>query len=146
MEKICSVFFVDGLRCDRTGRLLSNPLGLFGHNTCVSDSSGSGSSQGLCYNELECLAGGGTISGYCSPAALGVCCVFKHSNCGRTVKQKISYFTNPNYPLEDKKPIACLLKESDSFINALNKDFLLLDITCTRCLLRSTRLRRVVHS
>ena len=68
---------------------------------------------GLCYNELECLAGGGTLSGYCSPAALGVCCVFTHKNCGRTVKQKVSYFTNPNYPLEDTKPIACLLKESD---------------------------------
>ena len=68
---------------------------------------------GLCYNELECLAGGGTLSGYCSPAALGVCCVFTHKNCGRTVKQKVSYFTNPNYPLEDTKPIACLLKESE---------------------------------
>ena len=68
------------------------------------------SSPGLCYNELECLAGGGTITGYCAPAALGVCCVFRHAGCGRTIKQKISYFTNPNYPLKDRKPIACLLK------------------------------------
>ena len=66
---------------------------------------------GLCYNELECLAGGGSISGYCAPAALGVCCVFRHSGCGRTVKQRTAYFTNPNYPLKDRKPIACLLKE-----------------------------------
>ena len=65
---------------------------------------------GLCYNELECLAGGGSITGYCAPAALGVCCVFRHKGCGRTIKQKISYFTNPNYPLQDRKPIACLLK------------------------------------
>ena len=68
------------------------------------------SSPGLCYNELECLAGGGSITGYCAPAALGVCCVFRHKGCGRTIKQKISYFTNPNYPLQDRKPIACLLK------------------------------------
>ena len=66
--------------------------------------------EGLCYNELECLAGGGSITGYCAPAALGVCCVFRHKGCGRTIKQKISYFTNPNYPLQDRKPIACLLK------------------------------------
>ena len=39
--------------------------------------------------------------------------MFTHKNCGRTVKQKVSYFTNPNYPLEDTKPIACLLKASD---------------------------------
>ena len=71
---------------------------------------------GLCYNELECLASGGSISGYCSPVALGACCVFKNRNCGRTVAQKISYFTNPNYPAEDKKPIACLLKEREQIL------------------------------
>ena len=65
---------------------------------------------GLCYNELECLAGGGSITGYCAPAALGVCCVFRHQGCGRTLKQRTAYFTNPNYPLKDRKPIACLLK------------------------------------
>ena len=101
---------VSCLDSSRSGRVLSNPLGLFGHTPCQSDSD----MTGLCYNELECLANGGSISGYCSPVALGACCVFKKKNCGRTVKQKISYFTNPNYPAEDKKPIACLLKERET--------------------------------
>ena len=102
----------------RSGRVLSNPLGLFGHTACQSDSD----MTGLCYNELECLASGGSISGYCSPVALGACCVFKNTNCGRTVKQKISYFTNPNYPAQDKKPIACLLKERGYLLQILIYD------------------------
>ena len=91
----------------RSGRLLSNPLGLFGHSSC---SVPGYNMSGMCYNELECLSAGGQIHGYCSPAALGACCVFSSNKCGRTVTQQVSYFTNPNYPKEDKKPIACLLK------------------------------------
>lgn len=91
----------------RSGRLLSNPLGLFGHSSC--EVSGS-SMSGLCYNELECISSGGKIQGYCSPAPLGACCVFSSNKCGRTVTQQVSYFTNPSYPNQDKKPIACLLK------------------------------------
>ena len=99
--------FQDSSEDGRSGRLLSNPLGLFGHSSCVVPGS---SVSGMCYNELECLSYGGKIQGYCSPAALGACCVFSSNKCGRTVTQQVSYFTNPSYPHEDKKPIACLLK------------------------------------
>jgi hypothetical protein len=91
----------------RSGRLLSNPLGVFGHSSCVVPGS---SVSGLCYNELECISSGGKIQGYCSPSPLGACCVFSANKCGRTVTKQVSYFTNPSYPHEDNKPIACLLK------------------------------------
>ena len=42
---------------------------------------------GRCYNELECIGKGGAIKGYCSPRALGACCVFTASRCNRKVTQ-----------------------------------------------------------
>jgi len=39
---IFAFWSLPGMRCDdRAGRLLSNPLGLFGHSSCVSDSDNS---------------------------------------------------------------------------------------------------------
>merc|ERR1711953_357659 len=65
---------------ERQGRLLSNPLGLLGHASCSAAGEGDKPAQaGRCYNELECLGRGGVISGYCSPRALGACCVFTTS-------------------------------------------------------------------
>ena len=50
----------------RQARLLSNPLGLSGHDACLSETEIAGEQRiGQCYNELECLASGGQISGYC---------------------------------------------------------------------------------
>ena len=99
--------FYQSNQAHRSPLPLSNPLGLFCHSACVVPGS---SISGLCYNELECIGAGGKIQGYCSPASLGACCVFSSNKCGRTVTQQVSYFTNPNYPHEDKNPIACLLK------------------------------------
>ena len=66
----------------REGRLISNPLGLSGHDWCQSSSPVGGSLRlGRCYNEVECVATGGAIAGYCTPPLggnillRGVCCV-----------------------------------------------------------------------
>ena len=94
---------------EKSARLFTNPLGVFGHMPCDTEAFGV-VATGLCYNELECVANGGQIHGYCSPSALGICCVFSSNNCGKTVTQPISYFTNPSYPLKDTMPISCLLQ------------------------------------
>ena len=91
----------------RSPRVLSNPLGLLGHAACKEEGSGR---VGRCYNELECLAAGGRLAGYCAPAALGACCVFTTSDCGRVVSQEVSYFTNPAWPERDSRPMSCLLR------------------------------------
>ena len=45
---------------------MSNPLGLNGHDACVSDNLFAGEQRvGQCYNELECIASGGLVGGYC---------------------------------------------------------------------------------
>ena len=50
--------------------MFGNPLGLSGHDACVSDDRldavfGGERRLGQCYNELECLASGGIAAGYC---------------------------------------------------------------------------------
>ena len=50
--------------------MFSNPLGLNGHDLCVSEAGldpvlGGEARVGQCYNELECLASGGMAAGYC---------------------------------------------------------------------------------
>ena len=54
----------------REPRLISNPLGLAGHDLCSSEAGleavlGGEARVGQCYNELECLASGGLAAGYC---------------------------------------------------------------------------------
>ena len=54
----------------REPRVFSNPLGLGGHDSCVSEAGleavlGGEARVGQCYNELECLASGGISAGYC---------------------------------------------------------------------------------
>ena len=49
----------------REGRLLSNPFGVAGHDWCTANLPGQEERRGQCYNELECLATGGQIQGYC---------------------------------------------------------------------------------
>ena len=45
---------------ERESRLLSNPLGLSGHDWCQSQGKVGGEERlGVCYNELECVASGG---------------------------------------------------------------------------------------
>jgi len=96
---------------ERQGRLLSNPLGLLGHASCSAAGEGESLAQaGKCYNELECIGRGGAIKGYCSPRALGACCVFTASRCNRKVTQAVTYFTNPSFPATDSSPLACLLR------------------------------------
>ena len=51
----------------REGRLLSNPFGVSGHDWCRAGLAGEEERRGECYNELECLATGGQIQGYCHP-------------------------------------------------------------------------------
>lgn len=51
-------------------RVFSNPLGLAGHDPCVSEAGlepvlGGEARVGQCYNELECVASGGLAAGYC---------------------------------------------------------------------------------
>ena len=59
---------------EREGRILgfSNPFGFYGHEACVSDLLiGKEHRVGECYNEIECVAGGGIIGGYCGAAVAG---------------------------------------------------------------------------
>ena len=52
--------------CERRGRVLSNPLGVSGHDACTSEGAVAGERRvGECYNELECVASGGVAGGYC---------------------------------------------------------------------------------
>ena len=51
--------------------MFSNPLGLAGHDPCVSEAGmepmlGGEARVGQCYNELECVAMGGLAAGYCA--------------------------------------------------------------------------------
>ena len=53
---------------------------------------------------------GGLFAGYCGPPHVeGVCCVFSSPNCDKRVTQKISYFTNKNFPRNDLEPFQCQL-------------------------------------
>lgn len=67
--------------------------------------------SGVCYNEVECLVGGGRFSAYCQgspPALSGVCCVFASNKCdGRKTRKRVSYFTNAKFPDVDKEPNSC---------------------------------------
>ena len=55
------------VRTARQGRFIGNPLGLNGHDSCISASEFGGETRvGQCYNEIECIASGGVPSGYCS--------------------------------------------------------------------------------
>ena len=46
--------------------MLSNPLGVSGHDACTSEGEVEGERRvGQCYNELECVASGGVAGGYC---------------------------------------------------------------------------------
>ena len=59
---------------DREGRFLgfSNPFGFYGHEACVSDLEIGGEQRvGSCYNEIECVAMGGVIRGYCGALVAG---------------------------------------------------------------------------
>ena len=59
---------------DREGRFLgfSNPFGFYGHQACVSDLEIGGEQRvGSCYNEIECVAQGGVIGGYCGAVVAG---------------------------------------------------------------------------
>ena len=89
---------------EREARLLSNPLGLSGHENCQSNGLVGGDVRlGVCYNELECLASGGIISGYCqSPVGgnilvRGVCCV--HTvRTSQSSRASLSYLHNIQWP------------------------------------------------
>merc|ERR1712088_943755 len=87
----------------REGRILSNPFGLLGHTACSSDESGDGQAVGQCYNEVECLAMGGSVAGYCQqqwnePFSQGVCCVVTSSERSGRTSAGVSYFQNPDWP------------------------------------------------
>ena len=59
---------------DREGKFLgfSNPFGFYGHEACVSDLEIGGEQRvGSCYNEIECVAQGGVIGGYCGALVAG---------------------------------------------------------------------------
>ena len=50
----------------------SNPLGFYGHEACRSNLKIGGEHRvGECYNELECVAQGGIIGGYCGALVAG---------------------------------------------------------------------------
>lgn len=54
------------MRSQREGRYIANPLGLNGHDYCMSEGDFGGEKRmGQCYNDLECVATGGINSGYC---------------------------------------------------------------------------------
>ena len=64
---------------------------------------GEGQRVGMCYNELECLASGGTIMGACTRKygdALppGICCVRKSSETVGRSSESLSYLTNSEWP------------------------------------------------
>jgi len=89
----------------RQPRFINNPFGLMGHEYCVSTEEVAGVHRvGQCYNEIECLAMGGTIAGYCSQAgnqqfSQGVCCVTVSSGSrGIVSSNSVNYFTNPAWP------------------------------------------------
>ena len=94
----------------RRGRLFSNPFGILGHDHCnatVNDKQ----MTGVCYNEVECVVRGGTVSGYCGPPAVkGGCCVFATSDCDKRIREKTFYFRNKSFPRNDLEPFQCLLK------------------------------------
>ena len=119
-EKLFSERKVNGSDSEdsKNGRLFSNPIGLFGHDFCsakISDPAMTGkiSDQtltGICYNEVECAARGGTLTGYCDPPAVkGVCCVFLFKDCATRVRDRTAYFRNKSYPQFDSDPFQCLL-------------------------------------
>jgi len=89
---------------EREGRILgfSNPFGFYGHEACVSDLLiGKEHRVGECYNEIECVAGGGIIGGYCGAAVAGtgVCCVHtNHGRSGLSSSSKLGYFYNNEWP------------------------------------------------
>ena len=90
--------------------MFSNPFGIFGHETCnakVKDQV----LTGICYNEVECLARSGTLSGYCQPPVVkGACCAFAYTDCDTRVRERTAYFVNKSYPKFDSDPFQCLLK------------------------------------
>ena len=89
---------------ERESRLLSNPLGLSGHDWCQSQGKVGGEERlGVCYNELECVASGGIISGYCEPPVggnilvRGVCCV--HTvRTSQPTRASLFYLYNSQWP------------------------------------------------
>ena len=94
----------------RQGRLFSNPFGILGHDSCTAEIENR-NMTGVCYNEVECVVRGGTISGYCGPPAVkGACCVFATSDCETRVREKTFYFNNKSYPRNDLNPFQCQLK------------------------------------
>jgi len=88
----------------RQARQLSNPFGISGHDACVSEADFAGEKRiGQCYNEIECLASGGQISGYCSYSfgsnilERGVCCVHILQS-GSSSSNKYASFYNQQWP------------------------------------------------
>merc|ERR1712051_524292 len=88
----------------RQGRVLTNLFGVLGHAPCSSsDESGDGQMVGQCYNEVECLTMGGSVTGYCQQNwdqafSQGVCCVVKSSAGSGRSSAGVSYFQNPDWP------------------------------------------------
>jgi len=88
----------------REPRILSNPLGLLGHRACASrDENGDAQAVGQCYNEVECLAMGGTVAGYCErewgeSLSQGACCIVASSDRSGSTSAGVSYFQNPQWP------------------------------------------------
>merc|ERR1711935_1071947 len=88
----------------RQGRVLSNPFGILGHAPCSSsDESGDEQTVGQCYNEVECLAMGGSVAGYCQQQwgqafSQGVCCVVTSSARSGRTSAGVSHFQNPGWP------------------------------------------------
>merc|ERR1711990_565035 len=83
--------------------MLSNHFGLLFFLVFSSDESGDGQMVGECYNEVECLAMGGSVTGYCQQNwdqafSQGVCCVVTSSAGSGRSSAGVSYFQNPDWP------------------------------------------------
>ena len=100
---------------------------------------------GTCYTPQECDQRGGEQVKHCA-AGFGSCCVCKYytariwsvqilrllcmilvrNSCNGEVDQKVSYFTNPSYPLPDRSPNYCTytIKVQDADICQVRIDFL----------------------
>ncbi|XP_042219054.1 serine proteinase stubble-like isoform X2 [Homarus americanus] len=108
-------------------RLLLNPLNVFGNSVCnYKDEMGS------CYGEVECLALAGSFGNFCSGLE-GLCCLF-YRTCGQRTSQKVSYFKNVQYPLQDKLQDTCsfqVIKHSEEYC-AVSVEMIEVDLPTTK--------------
>ncbi|XP_043231310.1 uncharacterized protein LOC122386302 [Amphibalanus amphitrite] len=66
-------------------------------------------SQGVCHeNQLSCKLRGGSFSHKCS-GGNGVCCVFQ-SSCSSFTRERVSYYRNPDFPLNSTGNRICNYK------------------------------------